>query len=539
MSDQSNTFEICAASGCDAGGDDGGGDDGDDDIVPGVVPGWKEPPNAPTECTDSSVPGCHPPVNISDADQVKGGGFGVRALSISPTGFLKLLGLRAAAGEFLTTNSAGKVILATPSANDGSSWTVTRDGLNQYSAVTGNVGIGYDTIANTDSKLLVVDGRANVQVPAALVVSSSASPSSGFKVKTQNGSAETKIFEAASGPARGISRFSVLGDGQVCIGTDCRTDWPEATGGGITQIRVENGLESNMGGHLINDSNSSIHIRTDCAAGKILKFNANGIWDCADDIANTSTTGGTVTSVAAGSGLAVMPGESGGSITTSGTLSLKRNCAFGQVLKWMANVGGQSGNSQWMCANDDTGSATGGDNLGDHTATKNINLNGNWLSYGSNTTLGRGIKISGSQADGSNSIITIGNEGAGAPVTINSNLLKILTNTNPVSGYVLTAKDSTGQAEWKSLPSLGLSCTNSSVDINPDLGSGKKSATAVCASGYTVTGGGLKITNYDNFLSTANTIFDYPDGNGWTAVAGVGGATIVRGSVYARCCKIQ
>lgn len=45
-------------------------------------------------------------------------------------------------------------------------------------------------------------------------------------------------------------------------------------------------------------------------------------------------------------------------------------CGANQVMKWNGSV--------WTCGNDEAGA--GGDNLGDHVATQNVRLNGNWLS---------------------------------------------------------------------------------------------------------------------------------------------------------------
>ena len=102
----------------------------DDDLPPGGGPaaaGWHNPPagDPPLNCDlpeNLDIIGCNPPVNVADFDQVKVGGLGVRNLSVaSPAmnGFLKLLGLVATPGQFLTTDSAGQVILGTPGATTG------------------------------------------------------------------------------------------------------------------------------------------------------------------------------------------------------------------------------------------------------------------------------------------------------------------------------------------------------------------------------------------------------------------------------------
>jgi hypothetical protein len=82
-----------------------------------------------------------------------------------------------------------------------------------------------------------------------------------------------------------------------------------------------------------------------CTTGQIPQWNGSA-WVCAN-----AAGGGTVTSVASGTGL------SGGPITTSGTLSiatgfqLPQGCTNGQVAK-------SNGSNVWTCANDNGGSGT-------------------------------------------------------------------------------------------------------------------------------------------------------------------------------------
>ncbi|MFO1303331.1 MAG: tail fiber domain-containing protein [Burkholderiales bacterium] len=85
---------------------------------------------------------------------------------------------------------------------------------------------------------------------------------------------------------------------------------------------------------------------TSCANGQITRW-ISGAWSCSND----SDSGGTVTSVATGTGL------SGGPITISGTLSLApgyqlpQSCTNGQVAK-------SNGSGGWACASDAVGSGT-------------------------------------------------------------------------------------------------------------------------------------------------------------------------------------
>jgi hypothetical protein len=81
-----------------------------------------------------------------------------------------------------------------------------------------------------------------------------------------------------------------------------------------------------------------------CTSGQILKYNGSA-WACAADA--TGGGGGTVTSVAAGTGLAATPSNP---ITTSGTINLASSyqlpqaCAANQVPKWNGTA--------WICAAD-------------------------------------------------------------------------------------------------------------------------------------------------------------------------------------------
>jgi hypothetical protein len=74
---------------------------------------------------------------------------------------------------------------------------------------------------------------------------------------------------------------------------------------------------------------------TTCAAGQVLKWDGTA-WVCANDVTGGTGGGGTVTSVGAGTGLSASPSP----ITTIGTLSvavsyrLPQACATNQVAKW-------------------------------------------------------------------------------------------------------------------------------------------------------------------------------------------------------------
>ena len=83
-----------------------------------------------------------------------------------------------------------------------------------------------------------------------------------------------------------------------------------------------------------------------CAAGQVMKWNGLD-WACADDNIGGSGGGGTVTSVAAGTGLAATPNPivGAGSINLAPSYQLPQACANGQVPK-------SNGSGGWACAAD-------------------------------------------------------------------------------------------------------------------------------------------------------------------------------------------
>jgi hypothetical protein len=74
---------------------------------------------------------------------------------------------------------------------------------------------------------------------------------------------------------------------------------------------------------------------TDCAGGQVLKWNGSG-WDCADDATGGGGGGGTVTSVAAGTGLTASPSPitTSGTLSVATGYRLPQACAANQVTKW-------------------------------------------------------------------------------------------------------------------------------------------------------------------------------------------------------------
>ncbi|MFO1311185.1 MAG: tail fiber domain-containing protein [Burkholderiales bacterium] len=134
----------------------------------------------------------------------------------------------------------------------------------------------------------------------------------------------------------------------------CSTD--ANSGGTVTSVASGTGL---TGGPITGSGTLSIatgyQLPQGCANGQVAKSNGSSAWTCAND----NDAGGTVTSVATGLGL------TGGPITASGTINLASTqllptvaCANGQVPTWTV--------SQWTCAT--PGSFVGSISLPNSTA---------------------------------------------------------------------------------------------------------------------------------------------------------------------------
>jgi hypothetical protein len=90
----------------------------------------------------------------------------------------------------------------------------------------------------------------------------------------------------------------------------------------------------------------ALSLLKDCAAGQVLKWNGAS-WACADDSDTDTNAGGDITAVTTSMGTGLV----GGAMSGEASLSLLTSCAAGQLLKW-------SGNG-WECAADaDTGDIT-------------------------------------------------------------------------------------------------------------------------------------------------------------------------------------
>jgi trimeric autotransporter adhesin len=119
-----------------------------------------------------------------------------------------------------------------------------------------------------------------------------------------------------------------------------------ATGGTVTSVTAGTGL---AGGPITTTGAlniaSSYQLPQSCANGQVPKSNGAGGWACAADLTGTSGGSGTVTSVATGAGL------TGGPITGAGTIGLAASqllptttCGDSQTLIW------NSTGSNWICA---------------------------------------------------------------------------------------------------------------------------------------------------------------------------------------------
>src|SRR3989344_1481864 len=327
-------------------------DDGDPDPDGGSgFIGWQDPPpgTPPRNCdTHPEIVGCNPPINVSAEPQIKAGGLGVRDLSISSVGFLKLLGLRATAGKFLTTDSTGKVIFGTPSADLG----------------------GGDNLGNHIATQNLILGDNN-----RIRNSASGYPANGWTIGPYNalyvnaggadlGQEAMAVITTDTDGSNVRRPFAVVKD-SVCINGDCRNAWPvSGLGGGVSKIKAGTNITidptSGIGDVTINSigggSLDTSGLLSNCGNSVTGKVYWNGTkFVCAKDVTGEGDGGtGTVTEVAskADSGLFLTTDSdsaltNGGSFSSSGSLSLRTNCEDRQILKYINNTTG------WQCRDDD------------------------------------------------------------------------------------------------------------------------------------------------------------------------------------------
>lgn len=135
----------------------------------------------------------------------------------------------------------------------------------------------------------------------------------------------------------------------------------------MTKISTGAGLTANTnvyavpGGDITTEG--TISIRRDCADGYILKWNrTNTTWDCAPDDSSTGSGSGTVTSINVKSPLDTSIADTiNNGAITTNGVISLQECAEGQIYK-MTTVGG---NLAWRCSSDiDTDTNSGGDITG-------------------------------------------------------------------------------------------------------------------------------------------------------------------------------
>ncbi len=172
-----------------------------------------------------------------------------------------------------------------------------------------------DTTATTTSGELTLDrsGRA-------LLIKPSKDPD-----------ANTTVMEIQN--AAGTSRFSVDGEGDVVVAGSLTVSGTlsgsSVTSGTVTSVDSGAGL---TGGPITNSGTLAVNLQSGagivadgtglsllrtCSNGQLLKWNTtSSAWECQSDTDTDTNSGGTVTSITAGTGL------SGGTIIGSGTISL-------------------------------------------------------------------------------------------------------------------------------------------------------------------------------------------------------------------------
>ncbi|MFV3408333.1 tail fiber domain-containing protein [Bdellovibrio bacteriovorus] len=124
--------------------------------------------------------------------------------------------------------------------------------------------------------------------------------------------ANTAVTPAAYGSTTSVGTFTVDAQGRLTAASNAAIAFPVTTVAGRTGAVVLDAgdITSGAGKYLTYRPNN-----TACTDGQVLKWiNANSRWECAND--TDTSSGGTVTNIATGTGL------SGGPITSTGTISL-------------------------------------------------------------------------------------------------------------------------------------------------------------------------------------------------------------------------
>ncbi|MFV8251284.1 tail fiber domain-containing protein [Bdellovibrio bacteriovorus] len=126
--------------------------------------------------------------------------------------------------------------------------------------------------------------------------------------------ANTAVTPAAYGSTTSVGTFTVDAQGRLTAASNAAIAFPVTTVAGRTGAVVLDAADitSGAGKYLTYRPNN-----TACTDGQVLKWvAANSRWECANDTDTDTSSGGTVTNIATGTGL------SGGPITNTGTISL-------------------------------------------------------------------------------------------------------------------------------------------------------------------------------------------------------------------------
>ncbi len=388
-------------------------------------------------------------------------------------------GTIASSGGTVTSVGTGSGLTGGPITSSGTisiaTGGVTFAHWNQNSCATGQVpkwggatgwacGNDIDTDTNSGGTVTSVSPAAGTPITVATgtttpVLSMSAATS------LANGYLTSADWSTFNGKLSSVSHgTSLTGSGTTASGLDI------ATGGVTFSHLAQNG----------------------CAGGQIPKWDGVALkWACSND-ADTNS-GGTVTSITAGSGL------SGGTITGTGTVAIatggvtfahwnQNSCATGQVPKW----GGATG---WACGNDiDTDTNSGG----------------------TVTAITAGSGLTGGTITGAG---TIALDSAASPT---------------FAGLTLTGRLNVG---WERVSSAVVQMTSSAAasSANFNLQAAYYGvASATCSLGNQIIGGGCSISGT---IAGANLFYSYPLSSSWSCMANAedNSHTLV---AYAICARI-
>ncbi len=362
---------------------------------------WDNAPGNPPDCPNS-IEGCNTPVNISGVDQVKDGGLSVGSLSVDggamilggvtssvPTPIFELalraLG-RIGATEYCDRDGTSCYPISALVGGDGGpgdppgNTTWTQVGNNQYSSLSGNVGIGQ---SNPTSKL---DVYTESNDATALRVRNWGTGSNTYGVHISTGGtggAGTALYVAgnAVGGGKAIVVPSTGGpveiNSSLCLGSssnpaNCKSTWGSSSG-------------DNLGNHIATDN---------------IELNGKWLSNDGDDEGIQVSNAGNVRIGPEISSTNNFKLEVNGDIQTNGSLRLEGTGSL--FLPTGAGIGK-------VLTSNGPGLAAWENNLADHGANENIRLSTYYLSGDGGD---EGMKISGTGvATFSNDVDIVGTGG--------------------------------------------------------------------------------------------------------------------------------